>query len=143
MHPFQAAVEARDFDAVFALLDEQVVFKSPAVFKPYEGKQVTSMILRLVIEVFEDFTYVKAVGGEGPGDHVLVFTAHVGDKQLEGADFIHVNEQGLIDEFTVMIRPRSGLLALADRMNEAFTAATAGGGFDLDAGLAAAKGARA
>jgi hypothetical protein len=127
MHPFQAAVEARDHDAIYALLAEDVIFKSPAVFKPYEGRDTVALILRTVIDVFEDFTYVKAIGADGARDHVLVFTAHVGDRQLEGADFLHFDEQGLIDEFTVMIRPRSGLLALADAMNVAFTKATQGG----------------
>jgi hypothetical protein len=126
MHAFKTAVEARDHDAIYALLDEHVVFKSPAVFKPYQGRDTVAMILGLVINVFEDFTYVKEIGADGAADSVLVFTAHVGDKQLEGADFLHANEQGLIDEFTVMIRPRSGLLALADKMNEAFTKATSG-----------------
>ena len=40
-------------------------------------------------------------------DHALVFEARVGDKQLEGCDFIQLDEDGAISEFTVMVRPLS------------------------------------
>jgi hypothetical protein len=46
----------------------------------------------------------------------LVFRARVGDRELEGCDFVHVDSDGLIDEFFVMIRPMSGAMALADAM---------------------------
>ena len=41
---FRDAVLARDMDAVEALLAEDVVFRSPAVFKPYEGRTSTEMV---------------------------------------------------------------------------------------------------
>lgn len=37
MHPFRQAVEARDEDAMVALLADDVVFTSPVAFKPYPG----------------------------------------------------------------------------------------------------------
>ena len=40
-------------------------------------------------------------------DHALVFEARVGDKQIEGCDFIQLDEQGAISELTVMVRPMS------------------------------------
>jgi hypothetical protein len=46
----------------------------------------------------------------------LVFRARVGDREVEGCDFLHVNDAGLVDEFFVMIRPLSGALALAEAM---------------------------
>jgi hypothetical protein len=45
-----------------------------------------------------------------------VFQARVGDKQIEGCDFIHLDDDGLIDELVVMVRPLSGALALAEAM---------------------------
>ncbi len=116
MHPFRAAIEARDLDAAEALLHEDVVFRSPAVFTPYRGRFAVSQILRAVIEVFEDFRYTREIGADGSPDHVLVFRAHIGDKELEGADFLHEDADGLITEFTVMVRPLKGVLALAEAM---------------------------
>jgi hypothetical protein len=120
MHAFRAAVEAGDTDAIEALLAEDVVFTSPAVFKPYTGKAITAAILRGVVRVFEDFEYVREINDAGGHDHALVFTARVGDKQVTGCDFLSVNEDGLIDDFMVMVRPLSGLQALAEAMGAQF-----------------------
>jgi hypothetical protein len=111
---FREAVESGDPARVEALLADSVVFRSPAVHKPYEGKQATAVILRAVTRVFEDFRYTRVV--ESGADHVLVFEARVGDRDVEGADFLHYDEQGLVDDFRVMIRPLSGLQAVVEAM---------------------------
>ncbi|MEU6546110.1 nuclear transport factor 2 family protein [Streptomyces sp. NPDC046859] len=120
MHAFRAAVEAGDGDAIEALLAEDVVFTSPVVFKPYTGKAITAAILRGVVRVFEDFRYVREIHDEGGRDHALVFTARVGDKEITGCDFLSVDENGLIDDFMVMVRPLSGAQALAEAMGAQF-----------------------
>ena len=116
VHPFRRAIEARDLDAAVALLREDVVFHSPAVFKPYHGREAMRLILEAVLAVFEDFRYVREIGADDARDHALVFEARVGDKQIEGCDFIQLDEEGAISAFTVMVRPMSGLLALAEAM---------------------------
>jgi hypothetical protein len=126
MHPFRAAVEARDFDAAVALLADDVVFRSPIVFKPYEGREIVGMLLRTVAQVFEDFRYDREIGAPDAVDHALVFHARVGDRELEGCDFIHLDADGRIDELTVMVRPLSGAHALAAAMQERLEAAQGG-----------------
>lgn len=116
MHPFRRAIEARDLDAAVALLHEDVVFKSPVVFKPYQGREALRLILGAVLNVFEDFRYVREIGADDARDHALVFEARVGDKVLEGCDFIRLDDDGLISELTVMVRPLAATLALADAM---------------------------
>ncbi|MCQ9183579.1 nuclear transport factor 2 family protein [Streptomyces sp. IBSBF 2953] len=120
MRAFREAVEAGDLDAVEALLADDVVFTSPVVFKPYPGKAITASILRAVSQVFEDFRYERELDGADGRDHALVFTARVGERQLSGCDFIHLDENGLIDELTVMVRPMSGAQALAAAMGARF-----------------------
>ncbi|MFJ9019831.1 nuclear transport factor 2 family protein [Streptomyces sp. NPDC102259] len=120
MRAFREAVEAGDLDAVEALLAEDVVFTSPVVFKPYPGKAITASILRGVTRVFEDFRYDRELDGADGRDHALVFRARVGERELTGCDFIHLNEEGLIDELTVMVRPLSGAQALAAAMGAQF-----------------------
>ena len=120
MRAFREAVEAGDLDAVEALLAEDVVFTSPVVFKPDPGKAITAAILRAVTEVFEDFRYEQELAGADGRDHALVFTARVGERELSGCDFIHVDEDGLIDRLTVMVRPLSGAHALAEAMGARF-----------------------
>ncbi|MGX5207657.1 nuclear transport factor 2 family protein [Streptomyces violaceus] len=120
MRAFREAVEALDLDAAEALLAPDVVFTSPVVFKPYAGKAITAAILRAVSGVFEDFRYVREINDADGRDHALVFTARVGDREISGCDFIHVDDNGLIDELTVMVRPLSGAQALAAAMGAQF-----------------------
>jgi hypothetical protein len=116
VHPFRRAIEARDLDAAVALMSEDVVFRSPAVFKPYHGPEAVRRLLEAVMAVFEDFRYVREIGADDARDHALVFETRVGDKQIEGCDFIQLDDNGRIAEFTVMVRPMSGMLALAEAM---------------------------
>jgi hypothetical protein len=120
MHPFRKAVEERDSAAIEALLAEDVVFTSPVAFKPYPGKAITAAILRGVLRVFEDFRYVREIAGVDGRDHALVFTATVGGKRVDGCDFLHFDDNGLIDDFMVMVRPLSGAQALAEAMGAEF-----------------------
>ncbi len=130
MHPFRAAVESRDHERMVTLLADDVVFRSPVVFRPYRGRDTLAAILSAVMRVFEDFRYEREIGAEGESDHALVFRARVGDRELEGCDFLHTNDDGLIDELCVMVRPLSGALALAEAMKAELEAA----GADLGAG---------
>ncbi|GHJ91359.1 membrane protein [Streptomyces sp. NE5-10] len=120
MHPFRQAVERRDEDAIAALLAEDVVFTSPIAFKPYPGKAVTAAILRAVMRVLDDFTYVREIGDPEGRDHALVFTATVDGKRIQGCDFLRLDEDGKIEDFTVMVRPLSAAQALAAAMGAQF-----------------------
>lgn len=120
MHPFRQAVEARDAAAMEALLADDVVFTSPVAFKPYPGKPITAAILRAVMRVFEDFRYIREIGDADSRDHALVFEATVAGKRVTGCDFVHVDDDGLIDDFMVMVRPLSGATALAEAMGAQF-----------------------
>ena len=121
MHLFRAAVEARDLGAAVALLADDVVFRSPVVFRPYQGRDAVAPILFAVAQVFEDFRYVREVGSPDGADHVLVFEARVGERLLEGCDILHTRDDGAIDELTVMVRPLNGALALAEAMRARLT----------------------
>jgi hypothetical protein len=123
-HAFREAVQRADLDAAVALLAEDVVFRSPAVFKPYEGRETVATILRTVFGVFEDFHYTDELDGDGV--HGLLFDARVGERSLQGIDLLRPDADGQIAEFTVMIRPASGLIALAERMGPALQAAGVG-----------------
>ena len=111
---FREAVETRDPEKMRAALHPEVVFRSPAVFKPYEGRDTVMVVLRHVLEVFEDFRYTDELHGDGT--HGLVFAARVGDKQLQGWDYLTLDADGLVTELVVMIRPISGLMAVAEAM---------------------------
>jgi SnoaL-like domain len=116
MHPFRKAIEAGDVEGALALLADNVCFRSPIVFKPYQGREAVTPLLLGVARVFEDFRYVCEIGASDASDHALVFEARIGTREVHGCDFLHTNAEGLIDDFFVMVRPLSGALALADAM---------------------------
>ena len=112
----------RDMSILNELLAEDVVFRSPVAFHPYPGKQVVFFILSNVIQVFENFTYHREFISEDGNNVVLEFSAQVSDKKLKGVDMIQFNEEGQIIDFEVMIRPKSGLEALAAQMGQRMAA---------------------
>ncbi|WP_395103591.1 nuclear transport factor 2 family protein [Actinomadura sp. SCN-SB] len=120
MHPLRRAAETEAIDEVQALLAENVVFVSPVAFSPYTGRDMVSAILRGVYGVFEDFRYEKELGHPNGRDYALIFKARVGDREIHGCDLVHHDENGLIDEFTVMVRPLSAVNALASAMRPKF-----------------------
>ena len=111
---FRAAVEARDIEAMTDCLADDVAFNSPVAFKPFNGRDEVAGVLRAVMETFEAFEYTDEFDAEGK--HALVFRAKVGDKSVEGLDLLRYDEDGRIADFTVMLRPLSGLIAMAEAM---------------------------
>lgn len=122
MHPFRAAVEAHSLESIADLLAEDVVFLSPVAFAPYHGRPLVSAILRHVAGVLQDFTYVREIGSGGEDGLALIFKANVDGREVHGCDFLTFNDDGLISEFCVMVRPLSGARALADAMAKEFEA---------------------
>jgi hypothetical protein len=119
----RTALETRDLDAAVALMAPDVVFRSPIVHKPYQGPQAVRVLIEGVMAIFEDFRYERVIGAPDAADHALVFATRIGDREIEGCDFLHENADGLIDEFVVMVRPLSGALALAEAMRAHFEGA--------------------
>ncbi|MGE8560724.1 MAG: nuclear transport factor 2 family protein [Acinetobacter sp.] len=115
-------LQTGDMSILNELLAEDVVFRSPVAFNPYPGKQVVTFILSNVIQIFENFTYHREFYTEDGMNVVLEFSANVGDKKLKGIDMIRFNEQGQIVDFEVMLRPKSGLEALAAQMGQRMAA---------------------
>lgn len=111
---FRAAAEAKDFSAIDELFAEDATFRSPVVFKPYEGREAIAVLLGAVIQVFEGFRYVDQV--EMGDTAVLVFKARVGDRDLDGVDILRFDGDGRIAELMVMVRPMSAVTALAESM---------------------------
>lgn len=109
---FRKAVESFDLNGALACLAPDIVFHSPVTFKPFEGREAVAVLFGILFRTFEDFRYV----GEYSSDDgtVLRFRTRIGNREVEGIDMIHTRDDGLIDEFTVMVRPLSAAMALRD-----------------------------
>ena len=118
---FRSAVERSDLEAISSLLAEDVVFHSPVTFHPFVGRENVSRVLELVSQTFENFRYTDELTVDGA--EALVFRASVGDRDLEGIDLLRFDDDGLIRDFTVFVRPMSGLVPLAEAMGQKVAAA--------------------
>jgi hypothetical protein len=120
---FRTAAESKDFSAMDELFADDVTFRSPVVFKPYEGRDAVAMLLGAVAQVFEDFRYTDQV--ETGDAAALAFSARVGDRELDGIDYLHFDSEGRIDGMAVYVRPMSGVNALAEAMQRKLEEASA------------------
>ena len=111
-------IETGRTDDLDALLADDAVFYSPAVFRPQEGKALTSKYLTAAAKVFgdTDFHYVEQWYSERSA--ILEFAATIDGKYVNGIDMIHWNDDGRIVRFKVMMRPFKGLQAIMPKMAE-------------------------
>jgi hypothetical protein len=123
---WHAIVKNSDNDALNALLADDVVFHSPVVHTPQEGKPITTMYLTAALFVLGrgDFRYVREV--EGPRDAVLEFEAVIDGITINGVDLIRWNDDGQIVDFKVMVRPLKAVNMLHQKMGEMLQSFTKG-----------------
>lgn len=120
MKEFRSVIESGNLDGLADLFADDIVFRSPVAFKPYEGPEITAAIIRGVSRVFTDFRYVRELAEPDGRGSALVFETFVEGVSVNGVDLIHTNEAGLINELTVMVRPPSAANALAEAMGKQF-----------------------
>lgn len=114
MHPFRAAVEAGDLDAMVACMADDVTFHSPVAHKPFTGKEAATQVLAAVMDTLTDFSYTDELAGEDT--HALFFRAKVGDKAVQGVDYVTEGPDGRITDLTVFFRPLSAIVAMGEAM---------------------------
>ena len=120
-HPFRVAAEAKDVELMMETLREDVVLHSPILFRGFEGRDLVGQVLAHVAATLEDLTYVdELVTGSSV---CLRFEAKVGDRELEGIDFLELDEDGRVKELTVFMRPLSAITAFNEQMKVRLEAA--------------------
>ncbi len=107
-------VSEKDMQALSESLADDVLFRSPVLWKPKQGRAMAMLYLSSAVRVLEDFTYHRQFVGDNAV--VLEFSAHVGALSVKGVDIIQFNVEGQITDFEVMVRPASGLQALGTAM---------------------------
>ncbi len=121
MHPFRSAAEAKDVELMTETLREDVVLHSPILFRGFQGRDVVVQVLQFVAMTLEEFAYVDDVS---EGDTVFLrFKAKVGERELEGIDVLKLDEDGLVADLTVFMRPLSAITAFNERMSAHFASA--------------------
>lgn len=114
-------VRNRNARGIPALLADDVVFYSPVVHTPQNGKAITLVYLSAAVKVFgnESFRYVREIVGES--DAVLEFETVIDGITINGVDMIRWNADGKIIEFKVMLRPLKAINIVHQKMGELLT----------------------
>lgn len=109
-------VQTRNAKGLRDLLADDVVFHSPVVHTPQTGKVVTTQYLSAAFHVFfnASFRYVREL--VGPRDAVLEFQVEIDGITVNGVDMIRWNDEGLIVDFKVMIRPLKAINLIHQKM---------------------------
>ena len=118
-------------EALDEVLADDVVFHSPIVHTPQEGRDLTRLYLMAAFNVLPgdasaqdasdestdskgEFKYVREVVGER--DAVLEFVTKVDGIIVNGIDMIRWNDEGKIVDFKVMVRPLKAIQKLHAQM---------------------------
>lgn len=121
MHPtivkIQEVVAKGQEEDILELLAEDVAFLPPTYWKTWVGREPVAAVLGHVGRVFQDFRY-RRIMGDGP-DWALEFQCTVNGLDAVGVDLITLNDDGLITQFEVVMRPYKTIGALREAMNAA------------------------
>ena len=121
---FRTVVEAGEIASATELFREDAVFRSPVVYRPYEGRDAVLKVLlaaERVLALGGQFRYVHQVEDSDARVAFLEFATEVDGRQVEGIDKLTFDEQGRITELKVMLRPASALQVVGARMADEFT----------------------
>ncbi|MBP9011820.1 MAG: nuclear transport factor 2 family protein [Smithellaceae bacterium] len=111
-------VQDRDAQALDNILAENVVFHSPVVHSPQEGKQITTLYLTAALHVLnnDSFKYLREV--VSGSNAVLEFLTVIDGITINGVDMITWNEEGKIIDFKVMLRPLKAINLIHKMMGD-------------------------
>jgi hypothetical protein len=120
---FRAAVEDGRVGQAPELFRDDATFRSPVLFKPYEGLDQVVKVLQAaerVLGLGGSFRYVHQLEDANDRVAILEFETEVDGKRVEGIDKLTFDEQGLITELKVMLRPASAVQVVGAKMAEEF-----------------------
>lgn len=124
LRSWHAVIESRDLPALDDLLADDVVFRSPVVFTPQEGKAVTLAYLTAAMAVLgPSLRYVHQWHDEASA--VLEFEADLGGTYVQGVDMLRWNDEGKLVAITVLVRPMRGMQRLLELMAAELSAGSA------------------
>ena len=109
-------VATQDHELLKSILSENVIFYSPVVFTPQKGRDITYLYLMAAAQVFNNksFNYTKEIINKN--EATLEFELIIDGIEINGIDLITWNEDGLIIEFKVFIRPLQGVNVIHSMM---------------------------
>ena len=121
IHPLEKwhhIVRDRSLEGLDELLADDAVFYSPILFKPQNGKALTTFYLAGALQVIgnEKFRYTREL--VGAHDAALEFETEIDGIYVNGLDLLKWNDAGQVTEFKVMLRPLKAIQLVQQKMAE-------------------------
>ena len=117
IHAFTAALQRKDLDAMLIHMSDDVRLLTPLVAEPFQGKAAIRPVVEALLAVVDRFEFLELM--EGPQHVSEFFKVKVGSLALDGMDYWRLNEEGLIQEMTVLWRPLPAIVAVQNQLNTA------------------------
>jgi SnoaL-like domain len=116
LHAWHQLIKEKNTKGIPAILADDVVLHSPIVHTPVRGKQIVTLYLMAAFHTFanEHFTYVRELSNDSTA--ILEFTTEIDGIFVNGVDMISWNEDGLITDFKVMVRPLKAVNLIHQKM---------------------------
>lgn len=110
------AIKEKNTDYLRQILADDVVLHSPIVHTLIEGKKIVTLYLMAAFHTFvtSEFRYVRELANEKTA--ILEFTTEIDGIFVNGVDMISWNEEGLITDFKVMVRPLKAVNLIHKKM---------------------------
>jgi hypothetical protein len=102
-----------DLDATIATFSPSIVLRSPVRDEPLEGREAVARLFAILFQVFEGLRFVGSFSS-ADGVEILHFRWRLGETEGEGVDMMGFDQHGLIEDYRVMVRPLSAVVALRD-----------------------------
>jgi len=110
--------ETRDATKLSTILADDAVLISPVVHTHQTGKAITQLYLTAAMGVLgnDSFRYTRTTSDDN--GVIMEFETEVDGVFVNGVDMVKWNEEGLITEFKVMVRPLQAVNMVHQKMGE-------------------------
>lgn len=105
-------VAEKNLPALGKLLADDVAIGAPPYWDKIQGHATVHHLLGLILHTIEDFTYHRE--WRDRNELALEFTGHVGDLDLQGIDLISLNDDGVVQNLDVLMRPVNAVISLRE-----------------------------
>lgn len=107
-------MQRKDLEAMLPHMAEDMILQTPLVAEPFKGKAAIRPVVVALMGVVDKFHFREIM--QGPQHVSVSFGLTVGSAELDGMDYIRLNEAGLVQEMTVLWRPLPAVVAVLNKL---------------------------
>jgi hypothetical protein len=111
LRSYRDAIGRGDVASLTAVFAENAQLRVPLFSDPVSGREAVAEILGVLFGVADSVDLGDAFTGP-KGGYAIALALKVGGVELEGMEYVHFDDDGLVDVLMVTLRPLDGLIAM-------------------------------